>query len=209
MYTTAIFTLLAISLGTYAPNANSETLQDIQHDWAHCQYEVTKDSDKEACLERTISKTQIEVNSNPDRQDLRVWLAINKSTLAGVKGGLGALDLVEESRDILEDVLKKDPSVLNGSAYTSLGSLYYKVPGWPIGFGDDDKAGKLLSQALKINPDGIDPNYFYGEYLAEEGLEKLAVRHLKKALAASPRPGREVADAGRRKEAQMLLEKLQ
>jgi hypothetical protein len=55
-----------------------------------------------------------------------------------------------------------DPRALQGSAYTSLGSLYYQVPGWPIGFGDDKRAEAMLLKALEINPDGIDPNYFYG-----------------------------------------------
>ncbi len=33
----------------------------------------------------------------------------------------------------LTDVIKKDPEVLDGSAFTRLGSLYYKVLSWPIG----------------------------------------------------------------------------
>ena len=59
-------------------------------------------------------------------------------------------------------------AALDGSAYTSLGTLYYKVPGFPIGFGDHKKARQLLEAALKVNPDGIDSNYFYGEYLFDE-----------------------------------------
>ena len=35
-----------------------------------------------------------------------------------------------------------------GSAYTSLGTLYFKVPGWPVGFGDEEKAEELLRKAL-------------------------------------------------------------
>ena len=35
---------------------------------------------------------------------------------------------------------------------SSLGVLYYKVPGWPIGFGDKDKARDLLQKALAVNP---------------------------------------------------------
>jgi Tfp pilus assembly protein PilF len=48
------------------------------------------------------------------------------------------------------------------------GALYYQVPGWPIGFGDKDKANELLKKALALNPDGIDPNYFYGDFLLKE-----------------------------------------
>ena len=98
--------------------------------------------------------------------------------------------------------------MLDGSAYNSLGVLYYKVPGWPIGFGDKDKARELLQQALAINPQGIDPNYFYAEYLVETKHADEAVPYLERALQAPPRPGRNVADAGRREEARALLARI-
>ena len=75
------------------------------------------------------------------------------------EGGLGALGLVKQAKASLEQALAIDPQALAGSAYTSLGSLYYQVTGWPLGFGDDDKAEAMLKQSLAINPDGIDPNY--------------------------------------------------
>lgn len=97
---------------------------------------------------------------------------------------------------------------MQGSAYTSLGSLYYQVPGWPLSFGDDDRAEQLLKKALTMNPDGIDPNYFFGDYLIERGNKEQAKTYLRKAMNAPARPGREVADAGRRREAQELLNSL-
>ena len=93
-----------------------------------------------------------------------------------------------------------DPAALGGSAHTSVGTLYHKVPGFPIGFGDDHKARKHLQAALKINPTGIDPNYFYAQFLLDEGEKALALEHLQRAQNAPARPGRETADAGRRKE---------
>ena len=65
----------------------------------------------------------------------------------------------------------------------------------------------MLLKALLINPNGIDPNYFYGEYLIETGKSGEAVPYLERALAAPARPGRELADAGRREEAKALLAK--
>ena len=89
----------------------------------------------------------------------------------------------------------------------SLAVLYYKVPGWPIGFGDKARAETLLRQSLAINPRGIDPNYFYGEFLLENGKAADAVVHLERALKAPPRLGRELADAGRIEEVRVLLER--
>ena len=87
--------------------------------------------------------------------------------------------------------------------------LYYKVPGWPIGFGDKAKAKELLEKALSINPKGIDPNFFYAEYLVETKQPEQAMAFLERALSAPGRPGRQIADAGRRDEARLLLSKIQ
>ena len=141
----------------------------------------------------------------PDKAEPLIWQGIILSTWAGAKGGLGALSLAKESRKQLEAAIAIDPDALQGSAYTSLGTLYFKVPGWPIGFGDTAKAKELLQQALTINPEGIDPNFFYGEFLLEEDRYAESVAALNKALQAAPRPDRPIADAGRKAEIQATL----
>lgn len=97
---------------------------------------------------------------------------------------------------------------MDGSAYTSLGALYYQVPGWPIGFGDDTKAEWHLQRALIINPEGIDSLYFWGDYLHEKGRDNDARQALESALLATPREGRELADSGRRDEIRQLIAEL-
>ena len=57
---------------------------------------------------------------------------------------------------------------------------------------------QLLQKALALNPQGIDPNYFFGEYLVETRHADEAIPYLERALQAAPRPGRQVADSGRR-----------
>ncbi len=74
--------------------------------------------------------------------------------------------------------------------------MFYQVPGWPIGFGNDDKAEVLLEKALVINPDGIDSNYFFADYLVSEKRYEEAGEYFNRALKAAPRPGREIADEG-------------
>ena len=185
-------------------DVNDEIVK-IQHQWAKANY-ATPESEQEKAFESLVAEAQKLAESNPDRAEPRVWLAIVLSTDAGVTGGLGALGKVKEARRQLEAAEKISPDVLNGSIYTSLGSLYYQVPGWPIGFGDEEKAEMYLKKALSINPDGIDPNYFYGDFQLEEGNYQEAVKYLEKAAAAPPRPGRPLADKGRQAEIQEKLQ---
>ncbi|WP_439837157.1 tetratricopeptide repeat protein [Aeromonas enteropelogenes] len=199
--------VLAILLGAAGAQAADDALIPIQQQWAVCQYQQV-DKAKERCLETLSGQAEQASAKEPFRTDLLIWSAIVKSTWAGAKGGLGALGLVKEAKAKLELALKQDPKALDGSAYTSLGSLYYQVPGWPVGFGDDKKAEQLLKQALTINPTGIDPNFFYGDFLLDQGRKAEAKTYLDKALAAPARPGRELADEGRRSEIRERLAKL-
>ncbi|WP_407333643.1 tetratricopeptide repeat protein [Enterovibrio sp. 27052020O] len=208
--TKSLFVMLAMAASFNVTAANAdETLKTVQKQWAKCQYDTFNKENKISCLNSLIAMNQEELDSDPSRDDLKVWLAINKSTLAGAEGGLGALSLVKEAKGLLEEVISSDSQVLEGSAYTSLGSLYYQVPGWPIGFGDDDEAELMLQKALAINPNGIDPNFFYGDFLANNGDTAQAIAFLKKAQKAAPREGRELADQGRQREIERKLKELE
>lgn len=202
--TSSILALSMLSASSFAVTP----LQDVQSKWAVCQYQVEDEDQKIKCLENLIMHNTAMLQQMPDNPELTVWLAINKASLAGAQGGLGALSLANEAKALLEKVIATVPNTLDGSAYTSLGSLYYKVPSWPLGFGDDEKAEEMLKKALEINPKGIDPNYFYGDFLAEDGRSKEAKVYLTRAKQAEPRLNRLLADKGRQLEIDAALEKL-
>jgi len=180
----------------------------IQQAWARANYEAPAGDAREAAFDALQKRAGSFARQHPGRAEPKIWAGIVASSYAGAKGGLGALSLAKEARADFEAALKIDPNALDGSAYTSLGTLYYKVPGFPLGFGDDDKARELLTQALKLNPDGIDPNYFYAEYLFEQGKYAQSQQYLERAARAAPRPGREVADKGRQGEIAALRAKV-
>ena len=182
-------------------------LLSIQQAWAKVNYESPAGDTRVQAFDALEKRAEAFTHQHPSRAEALIWEGIIESSYAGAKGGLGALGLCKEARGNLEAALKLDPNALEGSAYTSLGTLYYKVPGFPIGFGDDRKAGALLQQALRLNPNGIDPNYFYAEYLFEQGDYAKSLQYLDKAAHATPRPGRELADQGRRNEIAALAAK--
>jgi tetratricopeptide (TPR) repeat protein len=196
--------LLACAL---APQAFADVNDDVSHlqqRWAEINYQLEGKTQLSA-FDQLVAEANQLTTANPRAAEAWIWSGIIKSTYAGAKGGLGALALAKESKADLEQAMSLDPQALQGSAYTSLGALYYSVPGWPVGFGDDDRADELLSKALELNPDGIDSNYFYGSFLITEKRYADARRHLEKALQAAPRPGRELADAGRQDEIRAAL----
>jgi len=206
LLTLAAATTLAWPLaGTAAPVDDAVT--ELQRDWEVIRYQ-TPAAEREKRFEALAGKAHQLSVTYPGRSEPLVWEGIVVSSWAGEKGGLGALSLVKQAKAIYEQAIQIDGKALDGSAYNSLGVLYYKVPGWPLGFGDKDKAKELLQKALTLNPQGIDPNYFFGEYLVETRHADEAVPYLEPALQAAPRPGRQVADSGRREEARALLAKI-
>lgn len=199
------FTLLALLLpATLLAQTSDDLVATLQHDWAIANYELTGDKQIKA-YEALIEQADAAVVNNPKSAEILVWNGIIKSAFAGVKGGVGALSYAKQARQSLEASLEIDDKVLNGSAYASLGTLYFEVPGWPLGFGNDKKAVQLLQKALEINPDGIDSNYFYADYLRDQKDFKNAEKYLLKAQHAAPRADRPVADLGRQQEIQIAL----
>ena len=184
-----------------------EDVARLRLEWERIKYQLPEKA-QETEFEKLAKASEKVAGQYPRQAEPAIWHGIIEASYAGAKGGLGALSLAKSARKSLESAIAIDPTALDGSAYTSLGSLYYQVPGWPLGFGDDAKARELLQKGLALNPNGIDPNYFYGDFLFRSGDYAGAEQALRKALQAPPREGRKLADEGRRKEVNELLEKV-
>jgi tetratricopeptide (TPR) repeat protein len=204
-YIIASLLLGALSQSVWALDAaDQQRLNEIQQNWAHIQYELPE-GQRTAAFEKLAAQASRFTQERQSVAEAWIWSGIVTSSWAGAQGGLGALSKVKEAKADLEKALAIDPKALQGSAYTSLGALYDRVPGWPIGFGDSDMAEHFLELALRMNPNGIDSLYFWGDHLYRQKRYVEARAALQKALLAAPRPGRETADAGRRKEIETLL----
>ncbi|WP_440056992.1 tetratricopeptide repeat protein (plasmid) [Pseudoalteromonas sp. T1lg65] len=206
LFSLCILTSLLLT-STQALAAFDDDLLRIQKQWAVVNYEA-KDDNQQRSFDELIKQTNTFVQNYPQRAEAYIWQGIVKSSYAGAKGGLGALGLAKEAKASLEKALELDKSALSGSALTSLGTLYAQVPGWPIGFGSDKKAEQLFKESLAINPQGIDVNYFYGQFLYAERKYQAAHDYLIKAQQAPRRPGRDKADDYRQKEIAALLAKV-
>ena len=195
-------------IATVAQSAAEQlTVHDLQTHWAEANYEL-KDKAQLEAFAALQADAENYTAEHADDADGWIWSGIIKSTYAGAKGGLGALSLAKAARKDLEFSLTIDDQAMMGSAYTSLGTLYLNVPGWPIGFGSDKKAEKMLHKGLEINPDGIDSNYFFAEFLRDQGNSAEARTYYAKAKAAAPRSDRPLADQGRHQEIDAALDEL-
>ncbi len=207
-----LLVLLSISFSVTAEESVEEGVRSIQKEWAEIKYRA-EESGKGEKLKALAEKAEKLSQRFPENAEPLIWQAISLGTYAGAVGGLESLfeslPAVKKAKVALDKAVKLNPQALNGAGLTTLGSFYYQVPGWPIAYGDKDKARELLEKGLAANPTGVDANYFYGDFLFVEGEYEKAVKVLKKALAAPARPGRALADEGRKEEARQKLKEVE
>lgn len=189
--------------------ALAATIAHLDHEWARINYQVTDKDDQDKQMQALAAEAADVVAANPARAEPLIWQAIILCSQAGYEGGIGAYHLVQTAHALLEKAATLDYHALNGAVPVNLGILYYKVPSFPIGFGSTRKAQHYLEDALAMDPNGLDANLFYGEFLFLQGDTAKAMTVLKHALDAPPSPDRPVWDAGRRQEVRDLLSKVE
>jgi len=202
------FTLILffLSLKPAAADNLTNAVRQIRAQWTHIRFNLPKTEQAEA-YKPLLDLTRDLLKRYPARAEANFWQALMMLNHAEFENKVEALDAVYEARNLLNKVIALDPLFEEGSAYVILGALYYRVPGWPIGFGDMDKADKLLKKALEINPSGIDANYFYGDFLLSQNQFQQAGDYFNKALAAPIQPGRELDNGDLKQKAKIALEK--
>ncbi|HUX31293.1 MAG TPA: tetratricopeptide repeat protein [Thiobacillus sp.] len=206
-YAWLIALLFAASSAFAEPTQLDASIVKLQHDWATAFYQ-TPEKEKKAAFEKLVKEAHEVTTANPGRAEPMIWEGIITSTLAKYQSIFSAGGTAKAARNLLLAAEKIDANALNGSALTSLGSLYYKVPRFGS-FGDYDKAREYLERALEVNPHGIDPNFFMGELMVERGDRVKALEYFKKAQNAPARPGREDADTGRKAEIEAAIRKIE
>jgi tetratricopeptide (TPR) repeat protein len=201
----AVVTLVAALNGTPAPAEMNDGVRALQDRWAEVRYEVAE-KQRPAAYKALAKDADAMLAAQPGNVEVHVWTGIIHSTWAGEAGAFGAMKHAKRARKELELALSMDAAALDGAVYTSLGALLYQIPG--IMGGDDEQAEAYLRKGLELNPEGIDSNYFYAVFLADRDRFSEAQTYVKRALAAPPRPGRDLADRGRRGEASELKDSI-
>jgi tetratricopeptide (TPR) repeat protein len=184
------------------------SLKNIEAEWAAIYYHMPKSQQGPAFV-RLLDKTTELARQYPSAAEPIFWQAVVKATYADHQDAFSALNAIHEARDLLLKAIKINPTAMSGSAYVTLGTLYYMVPKWPVAFGDDNTAQQMLETALKIKPDGIDANYFYGEFLLLHNKPNDAMRYFERAATAPARADQSYADSQLKAEARLALKNTQ
>ncbi|TVP49538.1 MAG: hypothetical protein EA345_06600 [Halomonas sp.] len=165
-------------------------------------------NERESTLRSLATEAERLASQYSDEADVLVWQGIILASYARERGGIGALGTAGDARDVLERAIEIDPQGLNGSAYVTLGALYDRAPGRPLGFGNSNTAERMFQRALEIRPDGIDVNYYYATFLKEEGNKQAAREHAQRAVNGTARDSRQASDEALRRDAEALLSQL-
>ena len=200
---TTFVALLLLSFQSLADDLN-RSLQAIESEWATIYYMAPKNK-QEAAYDLLLEKADQLAAQFPNSTDPLFWQAIIIATRAEQQDGFSALNAIHKARDLLQEAIQINPKTANGSAYVTLATLYYMVPKWPIAFGDTEKAAQLFKEALKINPNGIDTNYFYGDYLLANNQASEAQKFFEKALSTPSRTEQLFADNRLKEEVKLAL----
>lgn len=199
-----VFITLISTLLASAHAATDPVAAELSSQWAQITYQQPQPKQKQL-LKPLYLRAQQTAGQHSGNAEVLSWAGIITASYAGAKGGLGALKLAREAREYLQAAIEIDPEALNGGARTSLGVLYYQVPPWPVGFGNTNRAEKLLAESYRKHPSNLDVLFFYADFLHRQKRFDGARKILQKAQALSVRPHREVADRGRH---QQVAEKL-
>jgi len=197
----------AAATNAFAGDASfDQELLSIQQEWAAANYGEASKGDRRKAFDALVAHSSDFATRYPNEVEAIAWDGIILSTYAGEVSALSAMKYAKAARDRLHQAEALNASALSGGVYASLGALYSKVPGGFVGFGDDTLAEEYFKKALAIDSTNIDTNYFYGEFLLDQGKPSEALVYLTRAVEAPSVSSRPVFDAGRRAEARALID---
>ena len=181
-----------------AADAAAAEVHRLQSTWEAIKFGVPEGDEQTKKMDALGEDADAVAARFPDSVEIQIWDGIITSERASMASMFSALGLAKRARDILEQAYKTAPAKLDAGAPTSLGVLYYRVPGFPVGFGDKERARQLLEQAVKLAPNGMDAWYFYGDFLFEQKEYPKAAEAFRHALSLPQHPDRPAWDKNRR-----------
>jgi tetratricopeptide (TPR) repeat protein len=198
-----LFSALNSAVGAPSPS-DLKIIQGVKDEWETAFYTLSQEQ-QEPILKTLSMKADTLIQQYPDAAEAYLVAGLIQCSLAANEGGFSALGRVKKARQFVLQAMDKDPLAMDGSGYVILGNLYYRLPGWPISFGDNKVARSYLETAIRLYPEGLDANYFYGDFLLDEGNPAAALPFLEKADRAPVRALSRLSDLKLKEELKVSL----
>ena len=191
------FSVLLISVTTSADEDTNlpNTVQELRTELDVINFNMKEKEARVKLLKSRLPHVENLADSNKKDAGYQLMAGFYNIQYAGSTGGIGALKYAKKARKYLEKSAELDPSLYGSAAHAVLGTVYAKVPGWPIGFGDKKKSNKNYQAALKLSPDALNSNFSYAQHLFGEKKYQESKTYFEKAKAAPAREGRAIANA--------------
>jgi tetratricopeptide (TPR) repeat protein len=198
--------LLLASAGAAAPAPPDAGA--LARRWDHINFEIQDPDLARSEADALAQDAEALAKSRPGQAEPLIWEAAADLAKADAHHDLSSLSLADRARRLLEDATARGVSGEDGGfAFAVLGTLYGEMPGFPLSYGDRDKARADFQRALALAPANIEVNVLYGDFLLHQRDFPGAMAAAHRALNAPARPGRPVGDRYRRQEATELLAK--
>lgn len=112
------------------------------------------------------------------------WKAVAMGKLSEKMSILDALRMTRSMENLFLRVIALDENYDNAGGHKALGRIYHQLPGFPISFGNNEKALFHLRRAYELFPEDIITRAFYAEILMDLDEKQEALRHAEFILAA-------------------------
>ncbi len=186
----------------------NDAVLTMSREWAHIKYQIHGRGRQLRGFRILENQAAALAKRYPFNARPLLWQGIVASEEAARASLFQRLGYAKRARLLLKRAHAINPNAAHGGVWLSLGVLYARVPGFPFAFGSDSKARADLQRALQLNPNGLDANYFYGDYLFSQGHYARAMVVLEHGLQAPRDAERPVWDAARRHQIRQLLVKI-
>lgn len=198
-------TTAALTTAQAADPVLEAELASVRNEFDAAYFATTQKSARKSAFETLIDHAAALSARYPASADAAAWEGIVLSTYAGEVSAMSAMKYAKAARSALQRAEAIDGQALEGGLYASLGTLYSKVPGGFVGFGDDTLAAEYFAKAMEVDATALETNFFYGEFLVDQGKYAEAVPVLEQALTSPTIADRPLMDQTRRAEASKLL----
>jgi tetratricopeptide (TPR) repeat protein len=190
---------------TGPPNLDAE-FASIAQGWDEARYGISDERTQIVALGLLTVQLASLAERYPCDARIRVWQGVILAGEADDSDWIDALRLAGEARSVLQSVsgapLDRDATIMRE---VTLGALYAQAPPFPISFGDAREAEAHFRRALAVDPNGLEPNYYFADFLFRQHRYREANTVAQTALRAAPRANRDLGDRGERGDLTELL----